>query len=237
MKKNRVELFKTYHTPVEIEKELIEIFGINGPRKIIDIGACDCITSIQYAKLFPNTFITAVEALKSNCSEGIENIKEFNFQNQIDVLNYALGDRFRIDTLIYESCGVPPDKSKDSWNMSSSLLEPKEHLKEHPWCEFKKNRVDMTTLDLLIEEPFMLGPWEFIHIDVQGAELKVFKGGENALKCAIAVWCEVANVELYSGQPMKSDLEKFMIERGFYVKKDTCNSKKYGDCLFVKEGR
>ena len=76
--------------------------------------------------------------------------------------------------------------------------------------------------------------FDFIHMDVQGAELLVLKGGEKTVKLAKAVWIEVSNIELYANQALKNQVSHFMQHLGFKCILDTCGSRKYGDMLWTK---
>ena len=48
-----------------------------------------------------------------------------------------------------------------------------------------------------------------MHIDVQGAELEVLKGGQQILKYIDFIWIEVSKVELYENQPLVDEIQEF----------------------------
>ena len=54
---------------------------------------------------------------------------------------------------------------------------------------------------------------DFIKIDIQGAELDVFKGGEESLKSVVGIVSEVEFVPLYLNQPLFGDVCSFLFER------------------------
>ena len=56
---------------------------------------------------------------------------------------------------------------------------------------------------------------DVVKIDVQGAELAVFKGGQRVLSNALFVHTEVEFVELYEGQPLFADVDQFLRSCGF----------------------
>jgi FkbM family methyltransferase len=166
-----------------------------------------------------------------------ENIRHYACEG-ITIIKAALSDKASTNSTFYSSYGQAEwITDRDTGNKSSSLLEPKEHIGMHKWCKFKQEQVNVVTLDSCLGEPFFVAPFDFIHIDVQGNELAVFRGGEEMLRHCTAVWCEVANIELYKGQALKKDVVDFMVARGFYVMKDTCGTKAAGDVLFVKVGK
>lgn len=227
--------------PCEIEAELKEIFGEVGPARIADIGACDCLSSIKYMLLFPHADVIAFEPRSDNIAECVLNISIYKNKidgNRIRLIKTALSDKISTNAAFYSSFGQAEwIKDNDTGNKSSSLLEPKEHIGVHKWCKFKQEQVCVATLDSCLVEPFFIERIDFIHIDVQGNELAVFRGGEVTLSKCRAVWCEVSNLELYKGQPLKREVVDYMVGRGFYILKDTCGTKAQGDILFVKVGK
>jgi hypothetical protein len=52
-------------------------------------------------------------------------------------------------------------------------------------------------------------------VDVQGAELDVLRGAERSLESARVIETEVEFQELYRGQPLFTDVDRFLRERGF----------------------
>ena len=60
---------------------------------------------------------------------------------------------------------------------------------------------------------------DFIKIDIQGAELDVFKGGGKSLKNTVAIVSEVGFIPLYEGQPLFGDVCNFLGKQGFMFHK------------------
>ena len=56
---------------------------------------------------------------------------------------------------------------------------------------------------------------DIIWIDVQGAELLVFQGGGNILKNTRIIMTEVGLKPYYEGHTLKSDIDAFLLTRGF----------------------
>lgn len=213
--------------PCEIESDLVRTFGKTAEIMIADIGMCDGLSSITYARIFPKAKIVGFEPREDNCVEAMKNFEEYGIKDRVEVYNVALSD-CEGTTKFWQSEGQAEGvKDWDTGNKSSSLLVPKDHISEHPWCRFKQTYANIKKLD---SYGFLI---DFMHIDVQGAELKVLKGGINTLKNVKVIWAEVATVELYRDQPMKADVIAFLAQEGFRVIKDTCRTK-YGDCLFVR---
>jgi hypothetical protein len=62
----------------------------------------------------------------------------------------------------------------------------------------------------------------------------VLKGAGQMIEHIDAVWMEVEAIELYSGQPLKDDVESFMKGHGFVRVIDTVDNVS-GDQLYIKK--
>lgn len=75
--------------------------------------------------------------------------------------------------------------------------------------------VETTTLDSFCQE-YGVNTIDFLQIDIQGAELDVFKAAPNIFsKSILAIQTEVEFAPLYSGQPLFGDVDKFLSSQGF----------------------
>ena len=88
-------------------------------------------------------------------------------------------------------------------NLIGQILEPVEVLS-----------VDTLSLDEVISTK-KLPVCDFLSIDVQGGELDVLKGSENSLQDASGVLLEVEFSEMYKGQPLFGEIDKFLTIQGF----------------------
>lgn len=78
----------------------------------------------------------------------------------------------------------------------------------------KTSSVQTISLDS-VSKTHSIGPVDFIKIDIQGAELEVFQGGENLLQDVLLIVCEVEFVPLYENQPLFGDVCSFLQNQGF----------------------
>lgn len=113
--------------------------------------------------------------------------------------------------------GGPATFHETNWFMTGSLLRPNRPLLEsfeglgevvqlvacHP--------VQTVRLADLAEIEDM----DLLKIDVQGAELEVFEGAGEKLDQALVIWTEVEFLPLYENQPLFSEVERYLRERGF----------------------
>ncbi len=74
-------------------------------------------------------------------------------------------------------------------------------------------RVPIKRLDACLPTP--LPQPVLLKIDVQGFELEVLKGATDLLPNVDAVYVEASYVELYEGQALHEEIERFLIEAGF----------------------
>jgi FkbM family methyltransferase len=201
---------------------------------IFDIGSCEGEDAIRYTRLFPSARVWAVEALPANVDLIKANLNRHGV-DRVQVVALALDDSAGHATF-HVSSGrpddAPPDTDWDYGNKSSSLLPPDAHLKTHPWVHFDSSvQVETDRLDALAQR-CGLTVIDYIHMDVQGAELRVLNGAGILLDSIRVIWMEVEAVPLYKDQPLKADVERFMASRGFEKRLDTVDSLS-GDQLYV----
>ncbi len=222
------------NSPSPIENELQTFFNTKDALVIFDIGSCEGEDSIKYSRIFPFSKIYAVEALPSNLPLLKGNLDKYAVFN-VEILPFALSNNKGISKF-YVSSGKPDEQPDnldwDFGNKSSSLLPPDKHLETAPWLKFQ-SVIDVETRtikDICTEK--RIDYIDFIHMDVQGAELKVLEGAEDILEKVKVIWLEVESITLYENQPLKPDIEEFMQQHSFYKVKDTVNSIS-GDQLYI----
>jgi len=99
------------------------------------------------------------------------------------------------------SGGTTPDAHKTDWDLSSSLLAPKLHLKRHPWVRFERDlEVPSVRLDTWAETSIPGRTVDFIWMDVQGAEHLVIAGGAKTFSHSRFCYFEYSDEELYTHQ-------------------------------------
>lgn len=230
-------IFDDYlNTKIPIEKELNLLFSFFNNLIIFDIGACDGGDSIRYSRLFPDSRIYAFEPLPENFQTAEYNFEKYNINN-INIFHFALSNKKSIEKF-YISSGSPYLEKNDlSWNYgnkSSSLLSPKDVLKTHEWLKFNKTiTVKTDTLkNFCIENN--IKEIDFVHMDVQGAELMVLEGAADVLENIKVFWVEVSDKELYEGQPLRNDVEKFMKNNNFFKAKSIVDDIS-GDQLYINK--
>jgi 2-O-methyltransferase len=219
--------------PSPIEAELRSLFAHDAPLVIFDIGSCEGEDSFRYARLFPNARIYAFEPVPKNFAL-IQQALENQPNPRIKPFPYALS-RASGEATLHLSSGSPPGKEDLNWdfgNKSSSLYPPGKTLEQRPWLEFKETiSVTTKTLEDFCREQGV-DRLDFVHLDVQGAELDVLAGAGPWLPRIALIWMEVEAIPLYAGQPLRKQVQQFMAGHGFRKIKDTVG-KIAGDQLYL----
>ncbi len=203
--------------PNEPEMALLRLYDIKASPVILDIGSCEGEDAIRYARRFPKARLFAFEPLPANQALVRANLTRYAVPN-VELIPMALSDRAG-EAVFHLSSGKPPEAfAGTEWNYgnkSSSLLPPARTAPMHGWIEFKdKITVPTGTLDDFCTSR-SLKRIDFIHMDVQGAEHLVIAGAQRMLPATTAVWLEVSDQELYSGQMMRGEIERLMRQHGF----------------------
>lgn len=199
------------------ERELRRLFRRRQRLIIFDIGACEGEDSIRYARCFPHARIFAFEPLPANQAIIRHNLTLHGVPN-VELAPLALSDQTGLAEF-HVSGGRPKELfSGSDWNYgnkSSSLLPPAQTAPMFGWIEFKETiRVQTETLAAFCRNR-SLPRLDFIHLDVQGAELRVLRGAGEKLRDVAAIWLEVSTREAYCGQALREEIERFLRNHGF----------------------
>jgi len=194
----------------EINESIIhKLVGKDNPT-IIEIGCNDGNSTLWFFEVFKNPQVFCFEP----DPRAIERFKKKVGQHpNIQLFEIAISDKNgEID--FYQSSGKIiieqyPTLPED-WDLSGSIRQPKEHLTQHPFVKFnKKIKVQTSTLDNWCHE-HRIRMIDFIWMDVQGAEIDVFRGARNILKKTRFIYFEYSKVELYQGQFNLKKLMKYL---------------------------
>lgn len=121
---------------------------------------------------------------------------------------------------------------------SSSLLELDYHKTDHPdvfYCD--KIQVKTKRIDTLLKERnISLADYDFLNIDLQGAELMALKGMGNELHKVKYAYLEVNKKHEYKDCPLLSDIDSYMDSFGFKrVELEWCGGFSWGDAMYLKK--
>jgi len=111
------------------------------------------------------------------------------------------------------------------------------HKKIYPSIYVKRSiNLRSETLNNLFKTKYNIKDYNFINIDIQGAELLAFRGASEILKNIKAIYTEVNFKELYKNCALVHELDNFLLKFGFeriLTNNDLHSS--WGDALYVKK--
>lgn len=219
-----IELLFANHTTDKLRKGIIHIGAHKGEEveTYIDLGFENIILIEPNPELY--NFL----------------IEKFEKNPKVKVYGVAISDSigamdFHIHTS--QSGSVEP----------ASLLKMKEFNKIVKTLQTAKViTVPVITLDdFFVTNQLSIENYNYINIDVQGAELMAFKGAKNVLKSIDVVISEVNLIELYENAPLEKDIINYLKEFGFEKKNviyhtlydDKGTFPAWGECLFLKNSK
>ena len=120
---------------------------------------------------------------------------------------------------------------------SSSLLDFGTHSESHPEIKMDhKIAVATKRIDSLARErPHLFKDIDFATLDIQGAEHAALKGFGDILKQFKWVYAEVNRREVYKGNGMIWDIDRLLLQYGFFRKQTHFTWESWGDAFYEKQ--
>lgn len=179
-----------------------EMTGENPPQTIVNVGARDIDGAPAYAPLLSRSDARIVGFEPAR--DALEKLLASKRPKDI-YLPYAIGDGERRPLHVCHAPGM------------TSLLTPNQEVLQlfHGFPSWGRvvatEWVDTVRLDDIPETEGVT----LLQMDIQGAELMALRHAENRLREALVLHIEVEFAPLYENQPLFSDVEMFLRERGF----------------------
>jgi protein O-GlcNAc transferase len=106
-----------------------------------------------------------------------------------------------------------------NWSATGSLFKPNKALLEqfHDLHEVVTRVGARPVQTTRLDDVEGIGEVDFIKLDIQGAELMALQNAERLLKDTSAIQVEVEFLELYEGQPLFADVDRFLRGQGFVL--------------------
>lgn len=120
---------------------------------------------------------------------------------------------------------------------SSSILKLSKHSELYPDIKVdKKIKVKTSTINKLFDKKYEIKNYNFLNLDIQGAELDALKGADQILDKIDAIYTEINFDELYQGCAQAEQIDKYLKEFKFQrVLTETPDHPSWGDALYLKE--
>lgn len=122
----------------------------------------------------------------------------------------------------------------DNGAESSSMLPMKEHLTAHPDVKVVDKQVAQTVSYKDMADFYHIEPdgYNFLNIDVQGAELMVLRGMKECINGFDYVYVEVNEKELYEGCAKAQEIHDFLTSAGFDLLEKKMTDFGWGDAFY-----
>uniref|UniRef100_A0A6C0AZX4 Methyltransferase FkbM domain-containing protein n=1 Tax=viral metagenome TaxID=1070528 RepID=A0A6C0AZX4_9ZZZZ len=187
---------------------------------IIHVGAHECEERTNYLNFVSDNQIVWIDALK----EKVQNIKNRNPTIKI-----------------YNECISNKDNENVEFKItnnyqSSSFLNLKEHLVQHPDI-YEIDRINLKTKTLKTfynENNFEYSQFNFINLDIQGAELMALKGTGAILNFIDYVYIEVNVIEVYEGCALLQEIDDYLLKFNLVRVKTCMTTHGWGDAFYIK---
>jgi FkbM family methyltransferase len=195
------------------------------PTGILHVGA----STGQEAKDYFNSGVESViwiEAIPNVFNQLVRNIQEFP---RMVAFNECVGNEDGKEMCFNIS---------NNEAQSSSLLELDYHKTDHPdvfYCD--KIQVKTKRIDTLLKEKgIYIADYNFINIDLQGAELMALQGMGELLRQVKYAYLEVNKKHEYKDCPLLDDIDAYMFKYGFTrVELEWCGGFSWGDAVYIKD--
>ena len=139
-----------------------------------------------------------------------------------------------LEALIWSKSGVEMELKIASKTASSSVYEFGLHKKYYPEIDFVSSRKLLTSrLDEIVPKNQM---YEFLVMDVQGAELEVLKSLGTQISKIKWIFTEVSKLPIYQGAASYKEVFDYLISKDFSPKFEAWDKNSgWGDVLFVRK--
>ena len=190
---------------------------------IIHVGAHNCEERMNYLLNFHNITdddIIWIEAYKKK----VDKIK--SELPTIRIFNECISNKDNENVVFKVTNNI----------QSSSFLKLKEHLIEHPDI-YEIEQIEMKTKCLKTfydENKFSYDQFNFINLDIQGAELLALHGAKEILNYIEYIYVEVNTKELYENCPLLDEIDNYLKMFGFKRQNLLMTEHGWGDAFYVK---
>ena len=195
-----------------IEKYNIEFKGI------LHVGAHECEEITEYENFLPRNKILWIEALPEKV------LKCHQTYSNLQIYNAVVSDKVE-DVKFYIANN----------GQSSSMLEFGLHSHFHPGVKYTHWFETKTILLNDIISNYNIN-YNFLNLDIQGAELKALKGMDKYLHQIDYIYTEVNSDYVYKNCALITELDEYLQTFGLYrVETEWFGDCKWGDAFYIRK--
>ncbi len=187
----------------------------------------------------------AAEEAEDYSNNGVERAAWFEANPKLMDGLKTNAEKFLKENYYYSACLSDIDGEKITFNVSnngqsSSMLELGSHAQLYPHIHYvEKQEVVTKRMDKMIMDNFKeldIRKYDFVNLDVQGAELKVLKGfGELlATPWIKGIYTEVNFEHVYKNCALVSEIDSYLGQFGFKRILTAAPEIKWGDSLYLR---
>lgn len=204
---------------------LIKKYSIK-PDYVLHVGASTGQEAESYKKNKVH-HVTWIEA-DPVTFEGLK-LHLFKYPGQY-AINACVSDQDGVDVTFYRT---------NNEGQSSSILKLGTHKKVHPQVHvIEEIKLITSRLDTLWMQGKIqsVHEFDFLNIDLQGAELLALRGMGEMLRQFKCLYLEVNKAQLYIGCPMIEDIDNYVSSFGFKrVEAKWCGNTNWGDAVYLRK--
>jgi FkbM family methyltransferase len=196
---------------------IVQKYNIN-LKGVLHVGAYECEELSDYEKYISRSNILWVEGLPDKV--------QLSKQRFPGIL---------IEEAVVSDCNDIVTFHRSNNGQSSSILELGLHKEFHPQVWYNDSFVAETKMlkDIICNYAI---PFNFINLDIQGAELKALKGIEEYLHKIDYIYTEVNSDYVYEGCALIGEIDEYLQMFGLIrVETKWCGDYRWGDAFYIRK--
>lgn len=213
---------------LKITRIVDKLIGKHHVHMIVEVGARDCEETVALAERFPAARVYTFECNPATLPLCRERVSDFK---KITLIEKAVSDKDGSVTFF----PIDQEKTITPWPDgnpgASSLFKVSRNFPNEIYIQNEISVPSVTLASFISEDS--IGHIDLLWMDIQGAELMALKGAGKKISDISVIHLEVEFMAIYSGQPLMSDIKRFLNMNGFSLYAFTSFWRYFGDAVFV----
>ena len=184
---------------------------------ILHVGAHECEEIHDYERYISRDKVLWIDAL----------------QDKVDLSKQKFPNIFIEQAVVSDTKDIVTFHRSNN-GQSSSILEFGLHKQYHPHVWYVDSFVTETKLlkDVICKYDIS---YNFINLDIQGAELKALKGMAEYLPTIDYIYTEVNSDYVYEGCALITELDEYLLQFGLHRVETNWTEYKWGDAFYIRK--